>query len=158
VYASSPLAFSFPSRGQNNVATSKCVVVIEGQPGAPVSYRSVPLHAGLALHRRQFPDVEAALTWLRDNQECYVELHIETETYLTAEERKLLTAAHPRIVGPIPVFKSGTNAPQASARAIDLQLSREELFKRYFFQKERVEASDELLELFREITGKEVEA
>jgi DNA repair protein SbcD/Mre11 len=158
VYASSPIAFSFPSRGQNNAASEKFVVIIEGEPSAAIHYRPVALHAGLPLLRRQFSDVETALPWLRDNQDCYVELHIETATYLTAEERKQLSAAHPRIVGPIPIFKAGENAVQENARAIDLQLSREELFRRYFFQQKGVQASDELLELFREVAGKEVEA
>lgn len=156
VYPSSLLAFSFPSRGHNNAARDKHVVIVEGQPGQQVHYRAMPLQSGLALHKKQFPNVDAALEWLRANQDCYVELHIETETFLGAEERKQLMAAHPRIVGPIPVFPQGATSPLESARTIDLQLSREELFRRYFFQREGVEASEELLELFREVAGKEV--
>ncbi len=156
VYASSPLAFSFPSRGQDNEATGKYVVIVEGQPGQATQCRPVPLQAGWPLRRRLFEDVTSALDWLRAHQDCYVELHIKTTTYLGAEERKQLLAAHPRIVGPIPVFTQSMDSQQDQAQAIDLKLSREELFKRYFFREKGVEASDELMDLFREVAGREV--
>lgn len=156
VYCGSPLAFSFPKRGQNNAASGKCVVIVEGKPGTPATYRPVPLQAGMPLHRRQFAGVPDALAWLQDNQDCYVELFIETPSYLTAEERKQLMAAHPRIVGPIPVFTGSAGQGQAGKRNIDLQLSREELFRRYFLQQKGVEASEELMALFREVAGTEV--
>lgn len=156
VYSSSPLAFSFPSRGQDNEASQKYVVIVEGQPGQPIKYRPVTLKSGLPLRRRQFSTVAFALDWLRENQDCYVELHIQTETYLGADERKQLAAAHPRIVGPIPVFTGGKNSPDPDSRVIDPKMGLEDHFKSYFFKQKGVEASEELIQLFREVAGKEV--
>ncbi|MFN8397688.1 MAG: exonuclease SbcCD subunit D, partial [Bacteroidia bacterium] len=98
VYASSPLAYSFPKRGSGEAtSSSKHIVIVEGQPGTPVTYRAVPLQSGRKLHRLQFPDVATALDWLNANPDTYVELHIETDSFLTAEERKLIMTAHPRV-------------------------------------------------------------
>lgn len=157
VYASSPLAFSFPSRGQNNAAGSKHIVLIEAELGQPIKFRPIPLSAGMPLHRCRFTSIPLALDWLRAYQACYVELHIETESYIGAEDRKQLMAAHPRIVGPIPIFTGAAATPPTDGNTIDLQLGREELFKRYFLREKGVAASTELMDLFREIAGREVE-
>ena len=157
VYSSSPLAFSFPSRGQNNEAGKKHIVIVEGEPGKEISYRSIALESGMPLYRRKFPSVETALEWLDENQECYVELHIETTDFLSAEARKSIMAAHPRVVGPIPAFIKGEGNSDEESNSIDLKLGREELFRRYFLASKGVEANDELMELFREVAGMEVE-
>jgi DNA repair protein SbcD/Mre11 len=158
VYSSSPLAFSFPKRGENVETGGKCVVIVEGEPGKPIQYRAVPLQSGRTLHTRRFPDTAAALEWLRENPECFVELHIETDHYITAEDRKQIMSTHPRVVGPIPVFKDELRLAAVNAQVIDLSKKREDLFKDYFLRKNSVEASDELMALFREVAGKEIEA
>lgn len=155
VYASSPLAFSFPSRGQNNEAGKKHVVIVEGKPNSDVSFRPIELFSGLSLHRRQFASVNEALEWLRENQDCYVELHIETENFLNADERKQIMAAHPRVVGPIPIFKKKGLDSQAELSANDLDLGLEAMFRKFFLAEKGIEVNAELLELFREVVGKE---
>lgn len=157
VYASSPLAYSFPKRGSDEAASrGKHVVIVEGQPGEPVTYRAVPLQSGRKLHRMQFPDVATALDWLHANPETYVELHIETDSFLTAEERKLIMTAHPRVVGPIPVFRNAERVAASHPRSIDIGRSREDLFKDFFLYRTGVEASEEIMALYLEIAGKEV--
>lgn len=157
VYASSPLAFSFPKRGAAAVTGDRHVVILEAEPGQAVHYRTIPLRAGRALHRRLFPDVAAAVEWLRQNQDGYVELSIETEQYISAEDRKLLLAAHPRVVGPIPVFKDQGRMEAAQARKIDLGRGMEALFRDYYLREKGEEASADIMALLREVMGKEVE-
>ncbi len=156
VYPSSPLTFSFPTRGQNAAPRSKNVVIVEVMPGKPAQYRPVALTSGLPVLRRQFPNPAAAVEWLRENQECYVELSIETENYISAEDRRQIMTAHSRVVGPIPVFTNAERIGAVHGKAIDVSRTREELFQDYFLHSKGVEANAELMELFREIERKEV--
>lgn len=156
VYASSPLAFSFPKRGQNVAAGGKNVLIVNLEPGQAAQYRAVPLASGLPLLRRQFQNPQAAVEWLRENQRCYVELSIETEEYISAEDRKRIMTAHSRVVGPIPVFTNQERIAAVHRKSIDMSRSREELFKDYFLHSKGVEANAELMELFREVERKEL--
>jgi DNA repair protein SbcD/Mre11 len=155
VYASSPLAFSFPARGEANENRSKQVVIVEAEPGKPVQYRPIQLHAGFPLTRRVFPDVDSAIVWLSENQNCFVELHIQTEDYLSATERKQLMESHPRIVGPIPDFTNSARLEEVRVKPVDLKKSREELFRDYFLREKKVEANEEMMALLMEVLGKE---
>lgn len=156
VYPSSPLTFSFPTRGQNANARSKSVVIVDVEPGKPAEYRPVALSSGLPVLRRLFPNPASAVEWLRDNQDCYVELSIETENYISAEDRRQIMTAHSRVVGPIPVFTNPERTGAVHGKAIDVSRSREELFRDYFLHLKGVEANAELMELFREVERKEV--
>jgi exonuclease SbcD len=156
VYSSSTLPFSFPKRGENADAGTRNVVIIEGEPGQALRYRPVRLSAGRKLYRRLFPSTEAALGWLRENPECFAEISIETEHYISAEERRQIMAAHQRVVGPIPVFRNQERKNEANPRAIDRSKAREDLFRDYFVHVKGVEASEEMIALFREVAGREV--
>jgi DNA repair protein SbcD/Mre11 len=151
VYASSPLAFSFPKRGDNVESGRKNVVIVEGSPGKPVEYKKIPLQSGRALFSKRFPDTDTAVDWLRKHPECFVELHLETDHYITAEDRTRIMATHPRVVGPIPVFKNLDRLDEVNARSIDLTKKREDLFRDYFLKEKGVEASGEIMALFREV-------
>jgi exonuclease SbcD len=155
VYASSPLAFSFPKRGENVESGRKHVVIVEGVPGKSVEFKSVPLVSGRALFSKRFPDATTAVEWLHKHPECFVELHLETDHYISAEDRKRIMTAHPRVVGPIPVFRNADRMAEVNAQAIDLTKKREDLFKDYFLREKGVEASAELMALFQEVAGKE---
>jgi exonuclease SbcD len=158
VYSSSPLAYAFPKGTRNGKAGGKHVVIIEGGPGKELSLRSIPLQSGLALYRKQFADTDSALKWLAENQDCFVELYLETESYISATDRRAIMEAHPRVVGPIPLPRRKEGEESAPAFATELQKSREELFKDYFLKEKQVEASQEIMDLFLEVIGKEVEA
>ncbi|MCB9235490.1 MAG: exonuclease subunit SbcD [Bacteroidia bacterium] len=151
VYSGSPLEYSFAEAYQE-----KHVVIVEANPGQNVTYEAIPLEKGLKLHRKTFEDIDLAVQWLEANQDTFVELSIISKDFLTSADRKRLLAAHERIIGPIPII-TGTRDNHSPVPEVDLQKSMEELFKDYFHYKFGQDPNANLLELFREVMGTEVE-
>ncbi len=149
VYPSSILGYSFSEAGQQ-----KYVVIGEVKPGKPVTFDRKPLTAGFPLVRKTFDQVDAAVEWLNQNQECFVELTIRTDSYIDGQDRRRMVLAHPRILGPIPEF-TGEHPGATEGAGIDLNKSREELFKSYFKDREGVDPSQEIINLLKEIMGEE---
>lgn len=148
VYSSSPLCYSFSEAGQ-----AKYVALIDAEPGRPVSYEKIALKNGKCLERKSFDDIEKTVDWLTQNQDTFVELTLESETFLKADERKRLYQSHSGIVHLIPKVKSLEN-DESHPGEINLSHDMETLFKNYFKSKNGgQEANDELIRLFHEITS-----
>lgn len=148
IYSSSPLCYSFSEAGQ-----TKYVAIIEAEPNQPVSYEKIALKTGKALIRKTFQSVENAVEWLNENQNTLVELTLESETYLKAEERKLLYQSHQGIVYLIPKVKNDT-ANETYLSEINLNQDIQTLFKDYFKSKNAgQEANEDLINLFNEIVS-----
>jgi len=148
VYASSPLCYSFSEAGQ-----TKYVSIIEATPNQPVSYEKIALQKGKALVRKTFQSVENAVEWLNENQNTLVELTLESETYLKAEERKLLYQSHEGIVYLIPKVKNQEIDENISSE-INLSQDIQTLFQEYFKSKNNgQEANEDLIHLFNEIVS-----
>ena len=146
IYSSSPLCYSFSEAGQ-----TKYVSVIEANPNKEVTYEKIALKNGKALVRKTFDEVEKAIAWLTENQNTLVELTLESETYLKAEERKLIYNAHHGIVHLIPKVKN-QEINQNQLHEINLNQDIQSLFKDYFKSKNNAqEPNEELLDLFNEI-------
>ena len=146
VYASSPLCYSFSEAGQ-----TKYISIIEAQPHQQISYEKIALKSGKSLIRKTFDDVDKAFEWLSENQNTLVELTLESETYLKAEERKRLYNAHQGIVYLIPKVKN-QNFTENKLHEINLDQDIQSLFKDYFKSKNNAqEPNEELLDLFNEI-------
>ena len=146
IYSSSPLCYSFSEAGQ-----TKYVSIIEANPKKEVTYEKIALKNGKALARKTFDDVEKAIAWLTENQNTLVELTLESETYLKAEERKLIYNAHQGIVHLIPKVKN-QEINQNQLHEINLNQDIQSLFKDYFKSKNNAqEPNEELLDLFNEI-------
>ncbi len=150
IYPGSPLAYSFSEANQ-----SKYVVMIDVVAGLAAQWERIPLEAGFPVLRKRFEDPDAAVVWLRDNPECYVELTIATETFLSSVDRKRLVEAHARMVGPIPDLGGGDNDGGSGQLRIDLTRSRSELFADYFQHETGQKASAEILYLLDEILSQE---
>ncbi len=101
VYSSSPLCYSFSEAGQ-----TKYVSIIDAEPGKPVSYEKKVLNNGRTLVRKTFSSVEDTVQWLTENPNTFIELTLESETFLTADERRLLYQSHNGIVHLIPRVKN----------------------------------------------------
>jgi exonuclease SbcD len=101
--------------------------------------------------------MDEALLWLTENTNCLVELTMVTDTYLTAQERKQLTAAHNGIVAIIPEVKNTSDLVSGNKKNIDLTRTMEELFVDYFRHKKGQEPNDDILKLFTEILAEEDE-
>lgn len=148
VYASSPLCYSFSEAGQ-----TKYVSIIEATPNQPVSYEKIALQKGKALVRKTFQSVEKAVEWLNENQNTLVELTLESETFLKAEERKLLYQSHKGIVYLIPKVKNQEIDENISSE-INLSQDIQTLFQEYFKSKNNgQEANEDLIHLFNEIVS-----
>jgi len=146
VYSSSPLCYSFSEAGQ-----TKYVSIIEATSENEIYYHKIELKEGKALVRKTFDEVTKAVEWLHENPNTLVELTLESDTFLKAEERKLLYQTHPGIIYLIPKIKN-QNTETVGAREINLNQDIKDLFKEYFKSKNaNQEPNDEIMDLFNEI-------
>jgi len=151
VYSSSPLAYSFAESDQQ-----KFVVLIEAEPGKPVTVTPIPLKTGKRLLRPKFTTVPEAVEWLQENQDCYPEITMQTKTFLTSEELRNIQKAHPALVAIVPDIRDADDALAGqSAPAIDLSQPMEALFTDFFKSKKGQEPNERLKSLFREILATE---
>lgn len=152
VYSGSPLSYSFSEANQK-----KFVVVVDLQAGEPAKIDEVELTKGKRLLRKRSESMEDAIEWLMENSDTLVELTMATETYLTAEERKRLYAAHEGIVSLIPDVKNRNEGSGSAKHTIDLNKGMEELFSEYFKHSKGQEPNDNILKLFKEVLSEEGE-
>lgn len=146
VYSSSPLCYSFSEAGQ-----TKYVNIIEASPDQKVSFERIPLKNGKPLIRKTFNSVENTVQWLQENPNTLVELTLESETFLKAEERKQIYQSHHGIVYLIPKVKNH-DMNENRIHHINLNQDIQSLFKDYFKSKnEGQEANEDLMNLFNEI-------
>lgn len=146
VYSSSPLCYSFSEAGQ-----TKYVTIIEAEPNKEVSYEKLPLKNGKKLVRKTFDSVEKTIEWLNENPYSLVELTLESETFLKAEERKMIYQSHNGIVHLIPKVKN-QEFSENKLQEINLNKDIQLLFNDYFKSKNGgQEANEELIDLFNEI-------
>lgn len=146
VYSSSPLCYSFSEAGQ-----TKYVSIIEAEPNQIVKFDKIALENGRPLIRKKFDDIENAVSWLNENQNTLVELTIESDTFLKAEDRKLIYQSHDGIIHLIPKVKN-TQPENAVHTEINLDKDMKELFKDYFKSKNgNQDPNAEILDLFNEV-------
>ena len=151
-YSSSPLYYSFGDRSEY-----KAVNIVEAEPGKAAQVRQIPLTRVLPLVQETFPSLAHARDWLETHQNLWVELSLETETYLKAKERKLLLDLHPRIVRIIPKFTRPELLRFTSGKEVNLNQDIESLFNDFFQFKKGGPPNDTLQSLFKEILQEEVE-
>ncbi|HZL09086.1 MAG TPA: exonuclease subunit SbcD [Prolixibacteraceae bacterium] len=151
-YSGSPLSYSFGEANQK-----KYVILVDLEAGKDAQIREVELTKGKRLLRKRAEGMDEALEWLGENQDCLVELTMVTNTYLTAQERKQLNAAHSGIVTIVPEVENRTDLAAGSKNNIDLTKSMTELFTDYFRHSKGQEPNEEVLKLFTEILAEDNE-
>ena len=151
-YSGSPLSYSFAEANQK-----KYVLMVEAEPDETVNVWEIELTKGKKLLRKRAEGIDEAQLWLTENQDCLVELTMVTDTYLTAQERKQLSAAHNGIVTIIPEVKNASDLVTGNKKNIDLTRTMEELFLDYFRHRKGQEPNEEILKLFTEILAEEAE-
>ena len=145
VYPSSILSYSFAEAGQQKYA-----VIVDIEPGGEAEIQKIPLQSGYPLERKEFSDIDEAVQWLVANQDCYVELTLVSDSYIASADRKRITEAHPRIIGPIP--KLTGEAQNATQKPLaDPTQSLQELFQQYFQYKHGQAPNEEIKSLLDEI-------
>ena len=147
VYSGSPLSYSFSEANQQ-----KFVQIIDLEPGEKAKVDKKTLKSGKKLLRASFDDIDKAVHWLEINKDNLIELSIVSDDFLTADERKRLKNAHQHIINIIPEIKSA-QAEDAMISKIDIKKNMEELFVDYFQYRKGQKPNDDLMDLFREISG-----
>lgn len=146
VYSSSPLCYSFSEAGQ-----TKYVNIIEAEPNKEVSYERVALKNGKPLIRKTFDSIEKTIEWLLENQDTLVELTLESETFLKADERKRIYQSHNGIVHLIPKVKN-QDFNENHLHEINLNQDIQSLFQDYFKSKNNgQQPNEDLMKMFNEI-------
>lgn len=153
VYSSSPLAYSFSEADQQ-----KQVVLIEAEPGKPVTFRPIGLKQGRVLYRMKFEELSETIQWLEANPYCFVELTFVTEHSIDAATRKAIMKAHDGIVNLIPQIKNPSGRDDFSLQASDLNKDMESLFKLFYESEKGQEPNSELLNIFKEVISQNEEA
>ncbi|MCX8531980.1 metallophosphoesterase family protein [Chryseobacterium luquanense] len=148
IYSSSPLCYSFSEAGQ-----TKYVSIIEAEPNQQVSFEKIALQNGKKLVRKTFDSIENTIDWLTENPNSLVELTLESETFLKADERKRIYQSHNGIVHLIPKVKN-QEFNENHLSEINLNQDIQALFKDYFKSKNGgQEANEDLINLFNEIAS-----
>ena len=148
VYSSSPLCYSFSEAGQ-----TKYVSIIDAEPNQEVNFEKIQLTSGRLLIRKTFSEVETAVNWLNENPNSLVELTIESDSFLKAEDRKLIYQSHDGIIHLIPKVKN-VQSLEATHQEINLNQDMKDLFKDYFKSKNgNQEPNEDLMNLFKEVMG-----
>ena len=146
VYSSSPICYSFSEAGQ-----TKFVSIIDAKPNENVSFAKFELKSGRQLVRKSFDNVGETITWLTENPNTLVELTIESDFYLKAEDRKRIFQSHDGIIYLIPKVRNIGNQKTEIAE-IDIAKDLEPLFIDYFKSKNaNQEPNEELMQLLQEI-------
>jgi DNA repair protein SbcD/Mre11 len=153
IYSSSPLAYSFSEADQQ-----KQVVLIEAEPGKPISYQPIGLEKGRPLYRKTFEVLAETLEWLEANPYCFVEITFITEHSIDATTRKAIMKAHDGIINLIPQIKNPKGQENLSLRAEDLDKDMVSLFQMYFKSERGQEPNKELVNIFKEVISQDTEA
>lgn len=144
VYCGSPLAYSFAEAGQQ-----KYVSIITAQPNSNVQIERIPIKSGKQLVRKRFNTIDGAVEWLNENQYTLVELTIESDDFLKAEDMKRLRNAHHEIVHIIPVV-SNDALLDSNTKQINLNQDITSLFNDYFMYCKGQTPNQEIIDLFKE--------
>jgi exonuclease SbcD len=152
IYSGSPISYSLSESEQ-----TKSVTIVELEPGKVAKHRSLELVSGKRVFRKTFTSIIDAINWLEANPDALVELTLESNTYLTAEERKALNSSHNGIIDIIPVVKDANIGSELKRNTASLSKSVEELFKEYFKHETGQEPNKQMMSLLREVMKAEEE-
>lgn len=144
-YSGSPLPYSF-SEGERK----KQVLILDVFPGQKAQVQRRELKSGKILTRQRFSSIEKALEWLLENPDTLVELSIESDEYLSAQDISTLRKAHEGIIHLIPIVKNKNNRVE-NEREVNLNDSIENLFEDYFESKTGQKPNAEIMDLFKEL-------
>jgi exonuclease SbcD len=146
-YSGSPLAYSF-----SETEYTKSMFIVEANPGEETIVRESLITCGKALRKWKAKSVEEALQWCREGRDknAWIDIEITTDRVMTVEEQHELRRLNQGIVNIRVVIEEnekGENVLKESREGRRV----EDLFKEYYCQKNKCEASEELLNALIEI-------
>jgi len=148
VYAGSPLSYSFGEVNQD-----KYVMILDVEGGKKAESKRIKLTKGKRLLRYRAKSVNDALKWLEENQNTLVEVVIESDTFISADDRKLLYSSHDGIVSIIPDIKNKEDFFNKKTVNVDLTKNMDDLFEEYFEHIHKQKPNDRIIEVFKEVMG-----
>ena len=143
-YSGSPLAYSFSEAGQE-----KFVAIVALELAKPAQIQKIPLSKGKKLLSVKAQNTEEAKAILLQNQDCLIELTLQTSDFINQLEVKELNSMHQGIIRIVPEFINQKSV--ATKTVIDPLADMETLFVQYFESKKGAKPNDEILQLFKEI-------
>jgi len=145
IYSGSPCAYSFSEAMQK-----KYVAIVSADAGKEVSVKQVQLNTAKTLIRKKCKSIADAQLWLQENQNCFVELTITTDTFFTPAEVKSLHELHSGIIYVVPdiLLRENDNVVDEFN---DHERPITEVFEDYFESKHGQKPNDEIRKLFAEI-------
>ncbi len=150
-YAGSPLAYSFSEAGQR-----KSVVVLDVVPGQPVVWREIPLNSGKPLVRWTASEgVGQVLRWVAEGRDAHawIDLSVHVQTGLQLEEIHRLRDVFPGFVHIRPVLPEQDGTDPNRQREDVAELPLDQLFKRFYHERQGVPADEGLVHLFLELAA-----
>jgi len=148
-YSGSPLAYSFSEAGQQ-----KSVVIVDAVPGKAAVWREVPLSSGKPLARWTATEgIAQVLRWVEEGRDAnaWIDLSVHVQTGLQLEEIHHLRDVHPGFVHLRPVLPEQimTASEMADREVVSLPL--DEVFVRFFRERQGVSPDEALIRLFLEL-------
>ncbi|MBO4744152.1 MAG: exonuclease subunit SbcD [Bacteroidales bacterium] len=149
-YSGSPLEYSFAETNQD-----KFVLVSDIEPNKEPSVNKILLKSGCKLKRMNFNNILDATNWLVQNRNCWVELTIVSDNYLSHSDKQMLYDASDKIVAIIPQVNTTSDTLSAGSLISSIRTNRTALFKSYFTKIKGGEPDQSLIDLFKEIISQQ---
>ena len=149
-YSGSPLEYSFAETNQD-----KFVLVSDIEPNKEPLVNKILLESGRKLKRMTFNNILDATNWLKENQNCWVELTIVSDNYLSHSDKQMLYDASNKIVAIIPQVKTTSDTLSAGNLISSIRTDKTALFKSYFTKMKGGEPDQSLIDLFNEIISQQ---
>ena len=102
-----------------------------------------------------FNNILDATNWLKENQNCWVELTIVSDNYLSHSDKQMLYDASNKIVAIIPQVKTTSDTLSAGNLISSIRTDKTALFKSYFTKMKGGEPDQSLIDLFNEIISQQ---
>ena len=149
-YSGSPLEYSFAETNQD-----KFVLVSDIEPNKEPSVNKIHLKSGCKLKRMTFNNILDATNWLVLNRNCWVELTIVSDNYLSHSDKQMLYDASDKIVAIIPQVNTIGDTLSAGNQINSIRTDKTALFKSYFTKMKGGEPDQSLIDLFNEIISQQ---
>lgn len=149
-YSGSPLEYSFAETNQD-----KFVLVSDIEPNKEPSVNKILLESGCKLKRMTFNNIMDATNWLEKNKDCWVELTIVSDNYLSHSDKQMLYDASNKIVAIIPQVNTTSDTLSAGSLISSIRTDKTALFMSYFTKMKGGEPDQSLIDLFKEIISQQ---
>lgn len=149
-YSGSPLEYSFAETNQD-----KFVIVSDIEPNKEPSVNKILLESGCKLKRMTFNNILDATNWLEKNKDCWVELTIVSDNYLSHSDKQMLYDASNKIVAIIPQVNTTSDTLSAGSLISSIRTDKTALFMSYFTKMKGGEPDQSLIDLFKEIISQQ---